>query len=158
MIESTEMFHDENLTVVNDPMHKIVKFIGGIDDSELIQKLVEEGSLDSKRRNIKIDTDFACGQCHICDALDYYMSKPNLLNRIKDPVFCKTHSDLSYVLVFVRKMLDLSQCHQVDGIDIEWAAQIADGNKIQSASARNSLAYADSALVGQFDTKKIQEN
>ncbi len=52
MIESIETSHDENLTVVNDPMHEIVRFIGGIDDSELIQKLVEEGPLDTKRRNI----------------------------------------------------------------------------------------------------------
>jgi hypothetical protein len=151
MIESIETFHDANLTVINDPRDEIVNFIGEIDDSVLIQKLVQEGSLDSKRRNIKIDTGFACGQCHIRDALDHYLSKPNLSNRIKDPVFCKTHSDLLYALVFVRRMLDLPQCHQVDGIDKEWAAQIADGNIIQSA--RNSLACADSAFVGHFDTE-----
>jgi hypothetical protein len=48
-------------------------------------------------------------------------------------------------------MLGLAQCHQVDGIDKEWAAQIADGNIIQSA--RNSLACADSVFVGHFDTE-----
>jgi hypothetical protein len=155
MIESMETFHDANLTVINDPRDEIVNFIGGINDSAFIQKLVQEGSLDSKRRNIKIDTGFACGQCHICDALDHYLSKPNLSNRIKDPVFCKDTFGsivcLSYALVFVRRMLGLPQCHQVDGIDKEWAAQIADGNITQSA--RNSLAYADSAFVGHFDTE-----
>ena len=151
MIESMETFHDANLTVINDPMDEIVIFICGINHSALIQKLVQEGSLDSKRRNIKIDTGFACGQCHIHDALDHYLSKPNLSNRIKDPVFCKTYLDLLYVLVFVRRMLGLPQCHQVDGIDKEWAAQIADGNIIQST--RNSLAYADSAFVGHCDTE-----
>jgi hypothetical protein len=62
MIDSTETFHDANLTVINDPMHEIINFIDGINDSVLIQKLVDEGSLDSKRRNIKIDTGFECGQ------------------------------------------------------------------------------------------------
>ncbi len=59
MIESMETFHDANLTVINDPRDEIVNFIGGIDDSALIQKLVQEGSLNSKRRNIKNDTGFA---------------------------------------------------------------------------------------------------
>ncbi len=54
MIESMETFHDANLTVINHPRDEIVNFIGGIDDSALIQKLVQEGSLDSKRRNIKL--------------------------------------------------------------------------------------------------------
>ena len=34
MIKSMEMFHDANLTVINDPRYEIVNFIGGIDDSD----------------------------------------------------------------------------------------------------------------------------
>jgi hypothetical protein len=41
MIDSMANFHDENLTVINDPRDEIVQFIGGIDDSDEGGKIFE---------------------------------------------------------------------------------------------------------------------